>query len=298
MNSEQTNHRLRARADRADVAVLRTALGASVELMRTSYSKQAFPRHTHDYFTLGLMLRGSGTLWYGGVFHTTYPGDVIVIPPGEVHTGGVGRGDGLSYLAVHLPPEVFAASTPGAHRLGGRMPTFDSPIVQDRDISAALRHLDANLDTRTIKAADGAADEALIAVIALLTSRHSDFAVPETQSGSSGEPNFVRITREIIEDFYAEHERTSLGALAISAGVTPSHLVRVFSQSVGLSPHRYLVQTRVRRAAQFLASGVSASQVAAMTGFVDQSHLTTQFRRYMGTTPALYQRCVAPALSR
>jgi AraC-like DNA-binding protein len=41
-----------------------------------------------------------------------------------------------------------------------------------------------------------------------------------------------------------------------------------------------------------LARGFSSAFVAAVTGFVDQSHLTTHFRRYVGTTPASYQRCL------
>jgi AraC-like DNA-binding protein len=45
-----------------------------------------------------------------------------------------------------------------------------------------------------------------------------------------------------------------------------------------------------------LARGLPSSLVAAMTGFVDQSHLTRQFKRYIGTTPALYQRCVTSAI--
>ncbi len=67
---------------------------------------QVFPRHMHDCFTVGVMLRGAGTLWYRGANRVTHRGNVVVIPPGEVHTGGVGRGtDVLSYLAVHVPAD-------------------------------------------------------------------------------------------------------------------------------------------------------------------------------------------------
>jgi AraC-like DNA-binding protein len=94
----------------------------------------------------------------------------------------------------------------------------------------------------------------------------------------------------IIEDCYADGRRISLVSLAAEAGVTPFHLVREFTRAVGLSPHRYVTQTRIRRARTLLAAGMSPSFVAASTGFADQSHLTTQFRRYVGTTPAAYQR--------
>ncbi|HEY2162424.1 MAG TPA: helix-turn-helix transcriptional regulator [Gemmatimonadaceae bacterium] len=86
--------------------------------------------------------------------------------------------------------------------------------------------------------------------------------------------------------------RTSLKALSLHTGVFPFHLVRVFTRAVGLSPHQYLVQTRIRHATRLLAQGVPCSFVAAMTGFADQSHLTTQFKRHLSITPASYQRCL------
>jgi AraC-like DNA-binding protein/quercetin dioxygenase-like cupin family protein len=277
-------------ADRARVTALRTASGARVELMRTSFRTQVFPRHAHDYFTLGVGLRGVGALWYRGATRTRCRGDVVVIPPGEVHTGGLARGtDVLSYLAVHLPADVLAECAEAAGFRGGRAPDLAGPVIRDPLLAAELRRLDA-------AARDGdsaAADDALSTALGMLVRRHADatFSPPKGPSTVT-EPDIVRIAREVIEDGYADNARTSLRALAEHAGCTPYHLVRVFTRTVGLSPHRFLVQTRVRRAGQLLSRGIPSSFAAAMTGFVDQSHLITQFKRYVGTTPAAYQRCV------
>jgi AraC-like DNA-binding protein len=277
--------------------------------MRTWYRTQSFPRHTHEYFTLGLMLRGVGTLRYRGIDRLTYRGDVVVIPPGEVHTGGLARDTKvLSYLAVHVPADVLANCADAHGHRGGRPPDFTSAIIHDEAVSAELRRLD--LVMRAARPMDGrtpstesatpelvdraAADDALSAAISLLVRRHSDSAASTAARPPAREPDLVRLTRAIIEDCYADNEQTSLDALARRAGVTPFHLVRVFTQALGLSPHRYVVQTRVRRARQLLARGIPSSFVAAMTGFVDQSHLTAQFKRYVGTTPGSYQRCIAP----
>lgn len=232
-----------------------------------------------------------------------------MIPPGEVHTGGLGRGKViLSYLAVHLPADILATAADAQGVRGGRAPDFASVIIHDPAVGAALRRLDAVMRTThdpkggmpprdgetAERMDDGAADDALSVAIGLLVRRHACAvsSASETPPSPTREPNLVRIAREIIEDCYAENAQTSLRALARRAGVTPFHLVRIFTQTMGLSPHRYLVQTRIRRASEFLARGVPSSFVAAMTGFVDQSHLTTQFKRYVGTTPASYQRCM------
>jgi AraC-like DNA-binding protein len=279
--------------------------------MRSTYRRQVFPRHTHEYFTLGVMLRGVGTLWYRGAERTAHRGDVVLIPPGEVHTGGMGRDTKvLSYLAVHVPADVLALRASANDFGGGRVPDFVSPVIRDPDVSAALRRLDsamrivhgAKADSLMVEAPaalefdDAAADDALTTAIDLLVRRHADSSLTLSAPSPSREPTLVRVVRDIIEDCYADRTQTSLRALAQRTGVTPFHLVRVFTRTMGLSPHRFVVQTRVRRARQLLASGIPSSFVAAMTGFVDQSHLTTQFKRYVGTTPVCYQRCLRASL--
>jgi AraC-like DNA-binding protein/quercetin dioxygenase-like cupin family protein len=281
-----------SRADRADVLTLHTASGASVELMRTSYRTQAFSRHAHEYLTLGVILRGVGTIWWSGGIRVTYPGDVVVIPAGEVHTGSVGQhATALSYVAVHVPAELLAACAESRGlRGGGRLPEFAPVVTHDPALALELERL----DTAMLRADHGAADDALNAAIGRLVRHHAGGARSGDTHAPTREPALVRIARDIIEDCYADNAQTSLSALALVTGVTPFHLVRVFTHTVGLSPHRYLIQTRVRRARQFLVSGIPSSFVAAMTGFADQSHLTTQFKRYVGITPASYQRCVIP----
>ena len=289
-----------ASADHAALAHVQTAFGVGVELMRTSFQTQAFPKHTHEYYTLGVVLRGVGTVWHRGAVNLAHRGDVVVIAPGEVHTGGVGRGfkTTLSYLATHVPPELFASPAIGLDTRRESAPDFATTIIHDRTIAAALRKLDAFITpsqmSGTHDLAAGArpclhaADDILLGAIELLVHRHADVAARAVTT----EPHVVRIAREIIEDCYMDTARTTLHALAMQVGVSPFHLVRAFTRAVGLAPHQYLVQTRVRRACDLLAREVGPSFVAAMTGFVDQSHLTTQFKRYIGTTPALYQQAM------
>ena len=303
----RTLPRLGPHANYADVVSLETAAGTRVELMRTCYHTQSFARHTHDYFTLGVVLRGSGSLWFRGADRTLRLGDVVVIPPGEVHTGELGpHADVLSYFAVHIPAEVLSVSADAEGLRGGRVPDFARATIRDNVLGAELRRLDSAMQAPCIGRTngmagttdDGAANEALNAAIGQLVRRRAGAPQPRALTSAIREPVFVRTVREIITECYADSAQTSLRALALHAGVTPCHLVRVFTQTVGMSPHRYLVQTRVRHACQFLARGIPSSFVAAMTGFVDQSHLTTQFKRYVGTTPASYQRGLAASASR
>jgi AraC-like DNA-binding protein len=70
----------------------------------------------------------------------------------------------------------------------------------------------------------------------------------------------------------------------------PAHLVRAFSGAFGIAPHQYLMSRRVDRARRLLLDGRPPGEVAAATGFYDQSHLTRHFRRLVGVTPGRYAR--------
>lgn len=287
MSERAPDGAIRARRDRAEIATVPMSSGIRVELMRTSYHAQTFPRHTHDFFTIGVVLRGAGTLWYGGVEHLARCGEVVVIPPGEVHTGSVAPGAGvLEYVAAHVPPEVVANCLDDAY---GRDVDLEAPVIGDEAVASQLRRLEhaasGDLPARH------AAEEALTSAVGMLVHRHRRRGAASDSDGTA-EPRVVHLARELLDDSYRDNTQTSLQALSLRTGVSPFHLVRVFTRAVGLSPHQYLVQTRIRHATRLLAQGLPCSFVAAMTGFADQSHLTTQFKRYLGITPASYQRCL------
>jgi AraC family transcriptional regulator len=88
-----------------------------------------------------------------------------------------------------------------------------------------------------------------------------------------------------INDYIVAHldEPIEISALARIAGRSPFHFCRVFSRSVGMSPHRYIVHLRLQRAVELVQEGRSGlADIAASTGFADQSHLSRWVRRVYG----------------
>src|SRR5262249_55562462 len=80
-------------------------------------------------------------------------------------------------------------------------------------------------------------------------------------------------------------EPIEVAALAKIAGRSPFHFSRVFSRSVGVSPHRYIVHLRLQRALELVRSGEAGlAEVAVRTGFADQSHLWRWVRRVHGVS--------------
>ena len=92
-----------------------------------------------------------------------------------------------------------------------------------------------------------------------------------------------------IKDYIVSNigEPIEVAALAEIAGRSPFHFSRVFRRSVGVSPHRYIVHLRLQRALELARGGqVELAEIAARTGFADQSHLWRWVRRVHGVSLA------------
>jgi AraC family transcriptional regulator len=128
--------------------------------------------------------------------------------------------------------------------------------------------------------------ESLASVLSVHLIRNYAEGMPAAPQPATGLSRAVSAAVRFIREHYAE--QISLGDIAAAAGMSSFHLTRVFKKIMGMSPHQYLVELRVHSARALVSSGgdrPSLAEVAAAVGFADQSHLTRQFKRILGTTP-------------
>ena len=96
-----------------------------------------------------------------------------------------------------------------------------------------------------------------------------------------------------ISDYIQAHldQPIKLTDLAAVAGMSQYHFSRLFKQSMGITPHQYLLKQRVEQAQQLLkGTKLAIAEVALRCGFNSQSHLTKHFRATTGTTPSRYRK--------
>ena len=106
--------------------------------------------------------------------------------------------------------------------------------------------------------------------------------------GGLGDGKLLQVSEYI--NTYLDQE-VKLADLAAVAGVSQFHFSRLFKQSMGISPHKYLLQQRVERAKQLLKnSKLAIAEIALQCGFNSQSHLGKYFREFTGVTPSSYRR--------
>lgn len=99
-----------------------------------------------------------------------------------------------------------------------------------------------------------------------------------------------RITRVLRHIEAAAEEKLTLADLARDAAMSPYHFLRTFRGLVGLTPHQFLLRTRLHRAAVRLRrSREPVSVIALDAGFNDLSTFNRRFRRLMGANPTRYR---------
>jgi AraC family transcriptional regulator len=86
-------------------------------------------------------------------------------------------------------------------------------------------------------------------------------------------------------------EEMSLRQLADLVRLSPDHFAALFRQSVGLPPHRYVLERRVARAKHLLAAGeLPLAEIGYALGYTSQAHFGTMFRKQTGLTPGAFRR--------
>jgi AraC-like DNA-binding protein len=256
-----------------------------VEMLHARYLKHSFGRHTHEGFAIGVIRHGVEGFFCAGSQHHAVQNQIILFNPDQAHTGEAVNEQGWEFRIFYFGAEVL---TSAASLLSGRpeqVPTFRTPIIDDAALAAQLCHLHATLE---VESSPLARQELFLLTFANLIQRHADARPQELRP--TIERHAVRRVREYLEANL--RRQITLHELATLSGLSPYHLIRVFGQQVGLSPHAYLEQARIHQARKLLKQGVPIARVALDLGFTDQSHLHRHFKRLTGVTPGAYQTAI------
>ncbi|MEU2620853.1 AraC family transcriptional regulator [Streptomyces sp. NPDC007157] len=258
--------------------------GPPLDLLTAQFERHIYAPHAHAEFTIGVCVGGSEVIDYRGGRVYNGPGSIVVLAPGEMHTGRPATPtDGYAYRALYADSSLLAEGT-----LGAGTPHFREPVLDDPELAAALRQTHADL---AVCPDPLEAESRLPWLLTALSHRHSTARPAADQV--PGSQHISHLVRDRLADELTAPP--SLADLAADLGLSRYQLLRAFRTTMGVPPYAWLAQYRVTRARALLDSGLRPAEVATLVGFADQAHLTRWFRRVLGVTPAAYRNSVQDA---
>lgn len=257
-----------------------------------------FPLHRHEFSELVVVFGGSGTHLAYGEKHALSPGDVFLIgEPGPPHGFADTRGLAL-YNLLFLRRKLAAAVPNRAYPVlaelyalelapGGGVPLRLAP-GELREVMAILRGMEHEQGR-----VQEFAEVALTARFVQLAVELARFRRRRPGNGGAA-PNIhggERLGELLL--LLAEHPEREFSRreLAERLCVSESTLQRLFRSRTGFSPHDYLMQLRLKKAAALLLeSELTVGEVAAESGFADSNYFCRRFRSYAGISPLAFRK--------
>ena len=248
---------------------------AGLQRFEAFFAGHGYDLHRHDTYAIGHTLAGVQRFQYRGGWRHSLPGGTIVLHPDEIHDGEAGTELGFQYRMMYIEPALIQ------QMLGGQpLPFIKNGLSTDPCLFAATEVLLRSLDTplEPLEAQDALFDLAqALNSAGGVTARHASFD--------------YRAAERAREYMHSALDRTvTLEELAHHSGRDRWSLSRDFRLLFGTSPYRYLTMRRLDLVRASLLQGLPLIDAALNAGFTDQSHMTRQFGKAYGLSPARWLR--------
>ena len=232
----------------------------------------------HQGYSISFVRKGSFGCRSGGRSFELVAGSLLVGHPGGEYMCTHDHVCGDECLSFFLSPELVGVIGDQAEiwRIGAAPPLPELMVLGELAQAAASGRSDIGLDE----------------VGQMFASRFV-----EVVSGRSGKSVTAagRDRRRAVEtalwiDAHS-HREIDLDDAAAQAGISPFHFLRLFSNVLGVTPHQYLVRSRLRHAARLLADDErSITDIAYDVGFGDLSNFVRTFHRAAGVSPRRFRQ--------
>jgi AraC-like DNA-binding protein len=260
------------------------------EMLKGAYVHHAYPWHSHEEISLGLVVAGAIELRTRTRQGIAKAGSFVLVNAEEAHQGTPATPEGWRCRTIHLNPEIVRSTASELEGSGRAVSIgFRGPTLEDPDAARDLLKLHIRSESPTSPLER---QSRMIALIARLLLRHSDSSIAMPRA--SGESSAIRRARVFLDENLAD--KVSLDSLAAIAAIPRFRLLRAFQHELGLSPHAYPIQARIRASHRMLRKGAALADIACATGFADQAHLTRAFKAIMGVTPGQYRAAALKTL--
>jgi AraC-like DNA-binding protein len=234
---------------------------------------EAFPAHSISY-----VRKGSFGCHCRGRFHELVAGSILVGYPGDEYVCTHDHVCGDECLSFFLRPELVETigDASAIWRVGAVPPLPELMVLAELAQAAA----------------DGNSDVGLDEVAHTFAGRFVEtVSGRKTKALTAGLRDRRRAVETALWIDANSHRAIALDDAAEQAGISAWHFLRLFSDVLGVTPHQYLVRSRLRHAARRLADDDSPiTDIAYDVGFADLSNFVRTFHRAAGTSPLKFRQ--------
>lgn len=254
----------------------------NIDFASYSLSHHHFSRHFHDHFVIELVVNGVDSFYCDGKNYTAQNNQLVLINPGEVHTGNTVSDTPLQYYSLYPDKETLQHV---ASLLGISLPNdfcFQRSLLEQSLLTEKFRLLFNSFNP---------AHNLLQQQEFFFDCMH-ELLQPVNCNGqllllASKKDSRVLLLIDFIRSHYTDN--ISLQQMADLVSLNPFHLVRLFKKSVGVSPYNYLLIIRAERAKELLRKGFKVQDAASASGFNDASHFNRMFYKIAGISPKSFR---------
>lgn len=251
---------------------------AGVELFAADFFRFEFDRHSHSQLAVGLIERGAEGLHYRGKKIVVPAGSMIIIEPGEIHTGFAACDSGYQYRMFYF--DTALVSSVAREMTSHGTINFRHSIVYDPPCFELFLQLHKCLDDTDTLAADTLTAQSMtVDALYYLLNQHGAVARKTTLEDTSA---LTQAADYLLDNI---GEKVSIEELCRLINRSRVTLINGFKHRYGLPPHAWLLRARTERAKELLLAGTKPSEVAHLLGYSDQAHMSRLMKRYFGVTP-------------
>lgn len=264
------------------------------ERWRQKYEREIDFLHFHNFLEIGFCYSGSGVMTLGEQDYEYHGGDFTVIPSNYLHTTNSTPGtlssweylfidvDGLMKKLTDAPPGYVEQLI---RRINSRA-VFAGSMEYPRAAQLIRMVLDV---TREKEAFSQEEAEGLILALLVEMARSGETDWKEAEGISTeGRVHSDKLIFQIM-DYISGHysENLKMSDIAEFAHISETHLRRIFSSHLNMSPLEYLNRVRIHAACEYLKkTDDSIALIQARCGFTVSSTFNRNFRRVTGGSPA------------
>lgn len=222
-----------------------------------------------------------------------FPGESVLVSPGETMVIDFPEADETpsQCISLSLNPEFIESSL---NHLNYHLPKVDETSQWNIELDEYFLFNNQSLASATNNimriAMDDNSQKDIMADFAL---KELLIRLMQTQARSMVEKNIVKNKSRIgfAVDYIKKnlHQKLSIDSIAKMAYVSKSNFFKMFKDELGTSPNEFILQERINRAKELLASQNSIKETAYQTGFSDANYFTRVFKQLVGVTPKSYQ---------